>query len=67
MKKEIIKTKIDWVATLGQFLVGDIHQFDVGAKEVFNIRQVAHRFKKKEQKVFATTTMDNGIEVRREA
>ena len=67
MKKEIIQTKIDWVATLGQFSVGDIHQFKVGAKEVFNIRQVAHRYKKRERKVFATTTLDNGIEVRRES
>jgi hypothetical protein len=47
----MIQTKFNWVARLNQFIIGDIHQFKVSAKEVFNIRQVAHRFKKKERKI----------------
>ncbi|MBI9058391.1 MAG: hypothetical protein JEZ01_11570 [Labilibaculum sp.] len=67
MKKEIIQTKIDWAATLCQISVGDTHQFIVGAKEVFNIRQVAFRLKKKNRKVFKTSTLENGISVNRVA
>ncbi|WP_372756014.1 hypothetical protein [Labilibaculum sp.] len=66
MENKIIHTKIDWVATLSHFTIGEIHQFNVGAKEVFNIRQVASRLKKRSGKKYITSTLDNGIEVRRE-
>lgn len=66
MRNKIIQTKIDWVAILNHFSIGDLHQFTVGAKEALNIRHVACRLKKKSEKIFATGTLDNGVEVKRE-
>ena len=65
MEKEIIQTKFDWPATLNQFKKGEIHTFNINIKEVFNIRQVAFRLKKKNRKVFKTSTLENGIVVKR--
>ncbi len=67
MKKEIIKKKYDWAATLKQFKKGEIHTLEVDTKEVFCIRQAAHNLKKKAEGVFKTSITEEGIEVKRVA
>ncbi|MFA9370722.1 MAG: hypothetical protein ACERIH_03345 [Labilibaculum antarcticum] len=60
-----IQTKIIWSETLRQFTVGETYQFKLNAKDIGNARMAASREKKATGLVFSTTTLNDGIEIKR--
>ncbi len=57
--------KISWSETLRKFTVGEIHQFKINAKEIGTARMSASREKTVTGMIFSTSTLNDGIEIKR--